>query len=137
MSATDTEHRRLCHALFDALEQGDISAVDACYASDMTMWVNATTEESSREENLAVLVTGKGLHRRRLYNDRVINTFDDGFVVQYTCNVVTDPELAGAMLVANSSSFKKTRALQVARPTFGNGLVTAEGDAWRRVTFPP
>jgi cytochrome P450 len=34
--------------------------------------------------------------------------------------------------VAQSSAFKKTRALQVARPTFGNGLVTSEGEAWRR-----
>ncbi|HVH47194.1 MAG TPA: cytochrome P450 [Labilithrix sp.] len=53
-------------------------------------------------------------------------------VYWYRCHVVTDPELAGAMLVAKSSAFMKTRALQVARPTFGNGLVTAEGEAWRR-----
>ena len=50
----------------------------------------------------------------------------------YQCHVLTDPELAGAMLVTHAASFKKTRALQVARPTFGNGLVTSEGDAWRR-----
>src|SRR3954462_6204848 len=40
----------------------------------------------------------------------------------YRCHVLTDPELAGAMLVTHAASFKKTRALQVARPTFGNGL---------------
>ena len=88
MSATDTDHRRLCHALFDAIEQGDIAAVEACYAPEMTMWFNCTGQESSRAENLAALGTGKGLHRRRLYNDRNINTFDDGFVVQYTTHVV-------------------------------------------------
>ena len=27
--------------------------------------------------------------RRRTYNDRQIHTFDDGFVAQYTCTVVT------------------------------------------------
>jgi cytochrome P450 len=53
-------------------------------------------------------------------------------VYWYQCHVVTDPELAGAVLVANASAFKKTRALQVARPTFGNGLVTSEGEEWRR-----
>ena len=31
---------------------------------------------------------GKRLHRRRTYNDRNINTFDDGFVAQYTMHVV-------------------------------------------------
>jgi cytochrome P450 len=53
-------------------------------------------------------------------------------VYWYRCNVITDPELAGALLVAEASAFMKTRALQAARPTFGNGLVTAEGEAWRR-----
>ena len=88
MSSVDTEHRRLCHALLDAIEQGDIAAVDACYAPDMTMWFNVTGHESSRADNLAALAKGKGLHRRRLYNDRNVNTFDDGFVAQYTCHVV-------------------------------------------------
>jgi hypothetical protein len=54
----------------------------------MTMWFNVTGEESSREDNLAALVAGKGLHRRRTYDDRTISTFDDGFVAQYTCTVV-------------------------------------------------
>ena len=89
MSAADTEHRQLCHALFDAIEQGDIAAVEACYAPEMTMWFNGTGRESSRADNLEALRKGTDLHRRRLYNDRVIDTFDDGFVVQYTCNVVT------------------------------------------------
>ena len=88
MSSTDTEHRRLCHALFDAIEAGDIDAVDRCYAPDMTLWFNATGKEIGREENLEALVKGRDLHRRRTYDDRIINTFDDGFVVQYTVNVV-------------------------------------------------
>jgi ketosteroid isomerase-like protein len=85
----DTVHRRLCHTLFDAIEQGDLLAVKGCYASDMTMWSNITGEMSSREQNLAGLATGYGLHRRRTYNDRIISTFDDGFVAQYTTSVVT------------------------------------------------
>ena len=88
MSATDTEHRRLCHALLDAIEQGDIAAVEACYAPEMTMWFNVTGQESSRDDNLTALAAGKGLHRRRTVQRPHINTFDDGFVVQYTCNVV-------------------------------------------------
>jgi cytochrome P450 len=53
-------------------------------------------------------------------------------VYWFTCNVLTDPDLAGALLVTHASSFKKTRGLQIARPTFGNGLATSEGEAWRR-----
>ena len=86
---TDTVMRRLCHTLFDAIEAGDIEAVAGCYAPDMTMWFNVTGQVSTREENLAALVAGSDVARRRLYNDRIINTFDDGFVVQYTTNVVT------------------------------------------------
>ena len=77
MSSVDTEHRRLCHALLDAIEQGELAAVDACYARDMTMWFNVTGQESSREENLTALTAGKDLHRRRTYDDRQINTFDE------------------------------------------------------------
>lgn len=85
---TDAEHRRLCHELLDAIEAGDLSAVDACYAPEMTIWFNATMAQSTREENLEVLDRGQTLHRRRTYNDRIVNTFDDGFVAQYTLNVV-------------------------------------------------
>jgi ketosteroid isomerase-like protein len=89
MSSTDTEHRRLCHALFDAIEAGDIDAVARCYAPEMTLWFNATGETMTRDDNLAALANGRELHRRRTYNDRIVNTVDDGFVVQYTVNVVT------------------------------------------------
>jgi ketosteroid isomerase-like protein len=83
----DTALRKLCNDFFDALESGDAEAVGAFYAPDMTMWVNTSGETMTREQNLKVLADGAGLHRRRLYNDRNINTFHDGFVVQYTCEV--------------------------------------------------
>jgi ketosteroid isomerase-like protein len=88
MTTVDTEHRRLCNALFDAIESGDIEGVDRCYAPEMTLWFNATGAAIGREENLEVLAAGRDLHRRRTYDDRTINTFEDGFVVQYTVNVV-------------------------------------------------
>jgi ketosteroid isomerase-like protein len=87
--STDTQHRRLAHALFDALEAGDVDGVAACYAPEMTMWANFTMTESSREENLAAIRAGKAMLRRRTYDDRQIHTFHDGFVAQYTCTVVT------------------------------------------------
>jgi len=95
----DAVHRRLCHTLFDALERGDVDAVASCYAPDMTMWANFTMRESTREENLQAITTGAGLHRRRTYNDRQIHTFHDGFVAQYTCEVVAH---SGAKLPLNA-----------------------------------
>jgi ketosteroid isomerase-like protein len=86
---SDTSNRELCHALFDALEQSDVEGVARCYAPDMTMWWNVTGQQSTRDDNLAAIDEGARLHRRRTYDDRIINTFDDGFVVQYTLNVVT------------------------------------------------
>lgn len=94
MSATaydepvDTVHRRLCHELFDAIERGDVAAVDRCYAPDMVMWFNITGATTTREQNLEALTAGAGLHRRRTYNDRQIRTFDDGFLATYSLNVV-------------------------------------------------
>ena len=85
----DTVHRRLAHALFDALESGDTDAVADCYAPGMTMWANFTMRETTREENLAAVEAGKAALRRRTYDDRQIHTFHDGFVAQYTCAVTT------------------------------------------------
>ena len=86
MSA-DADMRALVHRFFDALETGDLETVADCYAPDMTMWVNLTGQTSTREENLQVLADGEAVSRRRTYNDRNINTFDDGFVVQYTMTI--------------------------------------------------
>jgi ketosteroid isomerase-like protein len=88
VSESDRVNRALCHRLFDAIEANDLAAVADCYAPGMTMWVNLTGEEQTREQNLEALAAGAGVARRRTYDDRRISTFDDGFVVQYTCSVV-------------------------------------------------
>lgn len=88
MPSTDTEHRALCHSLFDAIEQGDLAAVERCYAPGLTMWWNVSGEAIDRDAALAALRDGAGLHRRRTYDDRRISTFDGGFVAQYTLGVV-------------------------------------------------
>jgi ketosteroid isomerase-like protein len=88
MTSVDSIHRRLCHALLDAIEEGDLAAVERCYAPGMTMWNNLSGTTMSRAENLATLAQGYEIQRRRLYNDRLIETFDDGFLARYTCHVV-------------------------------------------------
>lgn len=85
---TDTVHRRLVHRLFDAIEAGDLAAVADCYAPDMTMWFNVTGQTSTGAESLQALANGYEIQRRRTYNDRLIDTWDDGFLARYTLNVV-------------------------------------------------
>jgi ketosteroid isomerase-like protein len=84
----DTEHRALCHALFDAIEREDLDGMARCYAPGMTLWFNVTGEEVSGDDTLAAQATGRRIQRRRTYDDRIVNTFDDGFVVQYSLTVV-------------------------------------------------
>jgi len=84
----DTEHRALCHALFDAIEREDPEGMARCYAPGMTLWFNVSGEEVSGEDTIAAQAAGRRIQRRRTYDDRIVNTFDDGFVVQYTLTVV-------------------------------------------------
>jgi hypothetical protein len=42
----------------------------------------------SGEDTIAAQAAGRRIQRRRTYDDRIVNTFDDGFVVQYTLTVV-------------------------------------------------
>ena len=86
---TDGELRDLCHRFFDAIERRDVETVAGLYAPEFTFWINLTGAETSREENLKALADGYALHRRRSYDDRTIHTFESGFVVQYSVNVVT------------------------------------------------
>lgn len=43
-----------------------------------------------------------------------------------------DPELAGEVLVAQTKLYRKDAFLRDLRPVIGNGLLTSEGDFWRR-----
>lgn len=92
------ENRALCHTLFDALETSDFATVERCYAPDLVFWVNAG-QTMGKEDNLRTLAQGAGVARRRTYDDRRISTFDDGFVVQYTCTVTSH---SGKKLALNS-----------------------------------
>ena len=88
MTEAGAPHRALCNALFDAIEREDPDAMRRCYAPDMTLWFNVTGIEVSGEDTIAAQEAGRQIQRRRTYDDRIIITFDDGFVVQYTCNIV-------------------------------------------------
>jgi ketosteroid isomerase-like protein len=85
---TDGELRDLCNRFFDAVERGDVDAMRAMYHDDLKFWANVTARELTKDENLKIVAEGKAVHRRRTYDDRQIRTWHDGFLVQYSCNVV-------------------------------------------------
>ena len=65
-----------------------------------------------RDENLAGYLDSFRGQRRRTYNDRIVNTFHDGFVIQYTLNGVMHTGHKGALwicIVAQCRDGKITR----------------------------
>lgn len=84
---THDDIRALCHRFFDALEAGDLDTLGALYDDRLGFWFNATGKTSTKTESLDAIRAGKSRHKQRRYNDRVIQVFDGGFVMQYTLNI--------------------------------------------------
>ena len=95
----DTELRELCRRYFDAVECGDVDTVAELVAPDFTFWVNLTGAESTREANLQTLREGKALHRRRTYDDRIVDVFHDGFVIRYQLRGVQNTGHTGSLWI--------------------------------------
>jgi ketosteroid isomerase-like protein len=75
--------RAFAKRFFDAIEQGDIETVQACYTPDIGVWHNFDDQVQTRDENLATL---KGMVDRisdRKYADRRLDVFPGGFVQQH------------------------------------------------------
>lgn len=84
----DGDLRELCHRFFDAIERHDFDEVAALYAPGFTIWANVTGKAKTAQESIQTLIDGKPRHRRRTYDDRMIDTFETGFVAQYSVNIV-------------------------------------------------
>ena len=84
---TEYEIRELCERFFDAYENKRADILDELYSDDCIIWHNVFGKDTTREDNIAGMRADKG-QRRRTYNDRVINVFHDGFVIQYSLNGV-------------------------------------------------
>jgi ketosteroid isomerase-like protein len=81
---TDTEIRALAHRFFDALETRNLETVAALCRDDLAFWFNVTDRTASKAEVLAAQTSPMALQSRRSYDERQINTFRGGFVMQYT-----------------------------------------------------
>ena len=93
------EIRELCEAFFDAYENRRVDVLDRLYADDCIIWHNVYGRETTRDENLEAYPNSYSGQRRRTYNDRTINTFADGFVIQYSLNGVMTNGHKGALWI--------------------------------------
>ena len=94
------EIRELCDAFFDAYQDGRVDVLDRHHTP--TTASSGTTSSAGRRPATRTSprypdsYTGQ---RRRTYNDRTINTFDDGFVIQYSLNGVMHTGHKGALWI--------------------------------------
>lgn len=93
------EIRELCNAFFDAYEGARVDRLRELLSDDCIIWHNVFGRETTRDENLAKIPDSYTGQRRRTYNDRTINTFDDGFVIQYSLNGVMHTGHKGALWI--------------------------------------
>ena len=106
------EIRELCNGFFDAYQDGRVDVLRELMSDDCIIWHNVFGRETTRDENLAKYPDSYAGQRRRTYNDRIINTFEDGFVIQYTLNGVMTTGHKGALwicIVAKCKDGKITR----------------------------
>lgn len=88
MRMTDAELRVLCNRFFDAYQDRRVDELKDIYSDDCIVWTNVFQKEMTGDENRAALPASYAKARRRTYDDRTINTFDEGFVIQYTLSGV-------------------------------------------------
>jgi ketosteroid isomerase-like protein len=93
----DSETIALCDRFFDAIEQGDYDAVEACYAPEAVVWHSHDCLYQPRAENLAMLKSGMKTHKKMEYADRRIRVFEGGFVQQHRLYVTRDNGFVGQM----------------------------------------
>jgi ketosteroid isomerase-like protein len=84
-------------AFFDAYQDGRTDVLREIMSDDCIVWHNVFGKETTRDDNLAAYPTSYNGQRRRLYNDRQINAFEDGFVIQYSLNGVMHNGHKGSM----------------------------------------
>jgi len=99
VNMSDGEIRELCNRFFDAYQDRHVDELADIYAPDCIVWHNVFGRETTGTDNLAALPASYQGQRRRTYNDRIINTFDGGFVIQYTLHGVQHSGHQGALWI--------------------------------------
>jgi hypothetical protein len=99
MTMSHGEIRTLCNRFFDAYQNARVAELKEILSEDCLIWTNVFGLKT-RDENLALLPESQKRQRRRVYNDRIVNTFDGGFVIRYTLNIVEHSGRRSALYVA-------------------------------------
>jgi ketosteroid isomerase-like protein len=77
------EIQAVAERFFRAIEEGDLDAVKACYASDAVVWHNYDRVEQPVADNLVTLAFVVGAVANRRYEEVRRVVLDDGFVQQH------------------------------------------------------
>ena len=80
---TEGEIRELCETFFDAYQDRRVDILERVLADDCVIWHNVFGRETTKQDNLERYHDSYRDQRRRTYDDRIVNTFHDGFVIQY------------------------------------------------------
>lgn len=129
---TEYEIRELCERFFDAYQDRRADVLDELYSDDCIVWHNVFGRDTTRDENLAALPESYSGQRRRTYDDRTINTFHDGFVIQYTLHGVQHSGHKGALWICIVG---KVRDGQITR--IDEYMDTSKFPAWRSAKLAP
>ena len=132
MAMTEGEIRELCNRFFDAYEAKDVEELGKIYAPDCIIWHNVFGRDTSAAENVAGAAAGYARQRRRLYNDRTIDTFEGGFVVRYTLHGVQHRGHTGALWICIVALCKDGRITRI-----DEYLDSGKFAAWRGSPDPP
>ena len=129
----DSDLRDLATRFLDAYQdrRTDILA-DEIYAKDCIIWHNVFGRDTSAADNVAGAAAGYARQRRRLYNDRKIDTFEGGFVVRYTLHGVQHSGHTGALWICIVALCKDGKITRI-----DEYLDSGKFAAWRGSPDPP
>ena len=93
------EIRELCETFFDAYQDRRVDVLGRVLADDCVIWHNVFGRETTKQDNLSKFHDSYRGQRRRTYDDRIVNTFDDGFVIQYQLHGVQNNGHRGSLWI--------------------------------------
>ena len=96
---TEGEVRELCERFFDAYQDRRVDILEQVLADDCIIWHNVFGRDTTKQDNLSKYHDSYKGQRRRTYDDRTINAFHDGFVIQYSLNGVMENGHRGSLWI--------------------------------------
>ena len=91
--------RELCETFFDAYQDKRVDILERVLSDDCIIWHNVFGRETTKQDNLSKYHDSYRGQRRRTYDDRIIDVFHDGFVIQYSLNGVMHTGHKGALWI--------------------------------------